>query len=263
MSITKVCIKCNVEQDIGEFPLRSKNGTARRNECRQCRKIYMDIYNNLPQVKKARQEGYKTPEAKQKAQEYRQRPENKARRKQYNASYKKSEGGKQATKKYEQSDKRKLARSRWVKSANRKNWRRKHDKIRKKNDPIFKFRNNISIQIIAALKRHSATKNHDSCIKWLNAIEDNYLIKLIEHIENLFEPWMNWSNHGKYNAKTWDDSEPSTWTWNLDHIIPQSDLPYTSMEDENFKKCWAIENLRPLSSKQNLLDGVNRTRHTK
>jgi len=27
------------------------------------------------------------------------------------------------------------------------------------------------------------------------------------------------------------------------------------MEDENFKKCWALENLCPLSAKQNLLDG--------
>ena len=27
------------------------------------------------------------------------------------------------------------------------------------------------------------------------------------------------------------------------------------MEDENFKKCWALSNLRPLNSKQNLLEG--------
>lgn len=27
------------------------------------------------------------------------------------------------------------------------------------------------------------------------------------------------------------------------------------MEDENFKKCWALSNLRPLSAKQNVLDG--------
>ena len=32
-------------------------------------------------------------------------------------------------------------------------------------------------------------------------------------------------------------------------------------KDDNFKKCWALENLRPLSSKQNLLDGSTRVRH--
>jgi len=74
---------------------------------------------------------------------------------------------------------------------------------------------------------------------------------------------MNWGNHGKYDPKKWDENDPKTWTWQLDHIIPSSDLPYLSMEDDNFKKCWALENLRPLSAKQNILDGVTRTRHKK
>jgi hypothetical protein len=46
-----------------------------------------------------------------------------------------------------------------------------------------------------------------------------------------------------------------------DHIIPQSKLQYTSMKDENFKKCWSLENLRPLSAKQNVIDGATRIRH--
>jgi hypothetical protein len=77
---------------------------------------------------------------------------------------------------------------------------------------------------------------------------------------------MTWENRGKYNKKTWNDNDPSTWTWQLDHIIPQSDLPYAEMShnaDSNFQKCWALSNLRPLSSKQNVIDGVRRTRHKK
>jgi hypothetical protein len=35
------------------------------------------------------------------------------------------------------------------------------------------------------------------------------------------------------------------------------------MEDENFIKCWKLSNLRPLSAKQNWLDGINKTRHNK
>ncbi len=69
---------------------------------------------------------------------------------------------------------------------------------------------------------------------------------------------MNWENQGIYNINTWDDNDSSTWTWQLDHIIPQSKLPYTSMEDENFQKCWALENLRPYSAKQNIKDGNRR-----
>jgi hypothetical protein len=33
------------------------------------------------------------------------------------------------------------------------------------------------------------------------------------------------------------------------------------MEDENFKRCWALENLRPLRADKNHKDGVKRTRH--
>jgi hypothetical protein len=36
---------------------------------------------------------------------------------------------------------------------------------------------------------------------------------------------------------------------------------YDKQHDELFKECWALENLRPYSSKQNWLDGINRTRH--
>lgn len=28
------------------------------------------------------------------------------------------------------------------------------------------------------------------------------------------------------------------------------------MEDEEFKKCWALSNLRPYSAKQNIIDGA-------
>jgi hypothetical protein len=72
---------------------------------------------------------------------------------------------------------------------------------------------------------------------------------------------MTWSNWGNYSRETWDDKDISTWTWQIDHIVPHSNFNYTSMEDENFRKCWALLNLRPLSAKQNNIDGANRIRH--
>ena len=74
---------------------------------------------------------------------------------------------------------------------------------------------------------------------------------------------MIWNNWAIYDPNTWDDNDQSTWTWNLDHIIPQSDLPYDSMEHPNFKKCWALDNLRPYSAKQNIFDGASKIRHKK
>lgn len=72
-----------------------------------------------------------------------------------------------------------------------------------------------------------------------------------------------WHNWGIYDKNKWDDNDQSTWTWQIDHIIPLSEFKYTSFEDESFKKCWALENLRPYSAKQNFIDGVMRTRHSK
>ena len=93
-----------------------------------------------------------------------------------------------------------------------------------------------------------------SILKYLPyTIED---LKL--YLESKFEWWMNWDNWGMYDVKTWDDNNSLTWTWNIDHIIPQSYFKYVSMEDEEFKRCWALENLRPYSAKQNILDGNRR-----
>jgi hypothetical protein len=124
-------------------------------------------------------------------------------------------------------------------------------------DIPFKLKKRISRNIWGILKKNNSNKNGISCVKYLTYTTNE--LKL--HIENQFESWMRWDNWGRYDDKTWNDSDQSTWTWQLDHIIPQSDLPYTSMEDDNFKKCWSLNNLRPLSAKQNYLDGINRTRH--
>ena len=64
---------------------------------------------------------------------------------------------------------------------------------------------------------------------------------------------MNWNTYGMYYISNWDNDDQNTWKWNIDHIVPQSKLPYTSMEDDNFKKYWELANLRPLSAKENLL----------
>lgn len=138
-----------------------------------------------------------------------------------------------------------------VKSREIKNKRKQK---RRKEDPAYRLRENISVEIRDILKQHKAKR---SFLTYLN-----YSLKDLKlHIESLFEPWMNWNNQGKY--KNWNDNDLSTWTWQLDHIIPHSTLKYTSMEDDNFKKCWDLDNLRPLSAKQNVLDGVNRIRHIK
>lgn len=125
---------------------------------------------------------------------------------------------------------------------------------RRVNDPSYKLRRRISCSIWYYLNLNGSSKCNESCIKFL----PYSMQELKEYLEKKFEPWMNWSNYGSYRISLWIDDDPTTWKWNIDHIIPQSKLPYISMEDDNFKKCWALENLRPYSAKQNIIDSNKR-----
>ena len=127
----------------------------------------------------------------------------------------------------------------------------KYDSNKRKNDFSFKLRKDVSRMVNLSLNKTGNSKNNRSLLNYLP-----YSIQeLKEHLEKQFEPWMSWNNWGKYKLKTWDNNDQLTWTWQIDHIVPQSKLSYISMEDENFKKCWSLGNLRPLSAKQNIIDG--------
>ena len=122
----------------------------------------------------------------------------------------------------------------------------RNEKKRRQTDPIFRLRKSVSACIRKAIK-----KNGKSFTKYVP-----YTIQeLKDHLEVQFEPWMNWTNQGVYKVSEWIDNDTSTWKWNVDHIIPHSTFHYTSMEDQAFKDCWALSNLRPYSAKQNLIDG--------
>lgn len=136
---------------------------------------------------------------------------------------------------------------------NRKAWYAKN-----KNNPMLRMRNAMSGRIAKAIESMGGSKAGKSCLNKLGYTQK----QLYEHIKSLWEPWMNDTNYGKYNAMAWKDDDPSTHKWNVDHIVPHSDFSYSSMDDDDFKRCWALENLRPLSAKQNQYDGADRTRHT-
>ena len=55
---------------------------------------------------------------------------------------------------------------------------------------------------------------------------------------------MKWSNHGR-------PTKPNQFRWQADHIKPRSSFSYTSIEDDDFKECWALENLLPMEAKMN------------
>lgn len=117
-------------------------------------------------------------------------------------------------------------------------WRKTWQKNREQTDINFKLHRRISATIRKAIINKYIPK-----IKSLPYTID----ELKAHIESQFEPWMSWDN--------WSHYSDNKLTWQIDHIIPRSKLPYTSVLDNNFYKCWALENLRPISAIENLKKG--------
>jgi len=115
--------------------------------------------------------------------------------------------------------------------------RREKNKKKYKIDIHFKIRCNISGLIGQRLKQRLFSKNGKSTLTLLPYTIDN----LIQHLEKQFEPWMNWSNHGVGKGK-----------WQIDHIIPDLYFNYKSVDDEEFQKCWALDNLQPLDAIENI-----------
>jgi len=253
------CTKCKNLLNIDNFSIRNYANKYRyRRQCKTCisnkqQKYYKKNIENISLIRKK----YKTSHKKElsiKSNIYYEKNKQKIK-KRLNKNRKERKRQQQIYYK-KNKDKFILYQKEYYKIESNKEKRRKHIRERKKNDIYFRLRLGVSNYVRIALQRNGLSqKKKHSVLCYLNIDE------IKKHIESQFEQWMNWNNQGKYNKKTWNDNDSSTWTWQLDHIIPQSDLPYDSMEHENFKKCWSIHNLRPLNAKQNHFDGVTRTRH--
>lgn len=106
-------------------------------------------------------------------------------------------------------------------------------------DPVFakkyKLKLNMACSINQSLK---GSKNGRSWEKLVGYT----LNDLIRHLEKQFMPGMTWENRGRGG-------------WHIDHIVPVSAFNFNSIEDVDFKKCWALKNLRPLWETENLRKG--------
>lgn len=230
---TKQCKLCKLDlelktENFGQSTYVDRFGNTKTYWCSYCRKCNglrtKEWHQNNKEQARKKEKKYRTchpDKIKQRKSDYRERNSDKIS--EYNKNYR----------------------------IGHKEIRRQQDKNRRQNDIAFRLRKIISRSVQKAISKDgSITKHLPYSFQELKA-----------HLEKQFELWMTWSNHGPYNPNTWNDKDQSTWTWQIDHIIPQSKLLYTSMKDDNFTKCWAFDNLRPLSAKQNVIDGASRARH--
>jgi hypothetical protein len=234
----KTCVDCNLAKNNDEF--YEYEFVKNRGRCKDClKKRSKNWAKNNPDKKKESDKKFREDNIeylKQQKKDYIENNKNvvAARKKEwYNLN------------------KERILKDRLEYRATHKEQRNIQDCERRKNDPVYRLRTNMSKVINQRLKDIDSSKG-GSIIKYLS-----YSFKELKiHLEQQFEPWMTWNNYGRYDVQIWNDNNTATWTWQIDHIMPQSLLPYSSMEDDNFKKCWSLENLRPLSAKQNILLGT-------
>jgi len=98
-------------------------------------------------------------------------------------------------------------------------------------------KNNMSRRL-----RHCINKNNIHIFDIVGYTSED----LIKSLESKFKIGMTWDNYGrKIGVKCWE----------IDHIIPESWFNYSSFNDEDFKKCWSLDNLQPLWAEENKSKG--------
>jgi len=111
-------------------------------------------------------------------------------------------------------------------------YKRKYEKHRKDTDPLYKLISNFRTAIYQVLKENSVEKNK-SYFDILQYTPE----ELINHLEKQFKDDMTWDNYG---------------IWHVDHKLPITSFDIQEMGDEEFMKCWSLDNLQPMWGEENI-----------
>lgn len=158
--------------------------------------------------------------------------------------------GNQKTK--EISETRKIKKKEWIKnnpektkSYSKKYKEKNKEKIKKyfkeynekrlKSDELYKLKFVIRKRIRESLKYCGLNKKNRT-----KEILGCDIREFKQHLENQFEPWMNWDNYGNPKDGIFEENK----TWDIDHIIPIS----STENEEEILKLNHYTNLRPLCS---------------
>lgn len=101
--------------------------------------------------------------------------------------------------------------------------------------PMNNLRQNISRQINHALRKRGMVKPRITFEMLPYTPQE-----LFVDIDSKLKDGMTWDNRSE---------------WHIDHIRPVSSFNFTTTECEDFKKCWALENLQPLWAADNISKG--------
>ena len=110
--------------------------------------------------------------------------------------------------------------------------KRDYERNRKASDPLYKLIANFRTAIYQVLKENSVEKNK-SYFDILQYTPE----ELINHLEKQFTDTMSWENYG---------------IWHVDHKLPITSFDIQEMGDEEFMRCWCLDNLQPMWGEENI-----------
>ena len=211
----KNCLRCKTDRPMDRFP---KRGEGRTSVCKSCvSEIFKKKYKENPEPYKikARIQREKNPERDKKST-------NEWRKKNRERFDNKSRLWREANPSYCQQ------------------WRKENpDKVRQTAERSRKVRAGTVIGRLSERMRLSIRK---SCVSGKNGHSWESLVgytvsDLKVHLEKKFLPGMSWDNRSE---------------WHIDHVIPITAFNFISVHDIDFKRCWSLDNLRPLWMKDNI-----------
>jgi len=113
----------------------------------------------------------------------------------------------------------------------RKRYERKY-----KTSPAYRLNCSMRSNMYQSLKKGGGKRNNH----WEDLVPYT-LEELQRHLESKFDSYMTWENYGSY--------------WHVDHIIPLASFTFESADDPQFQLAWALSNLQPLESSENIGKG--------
>lgn len=222
-----MCTGCGKNKNIEDFYKDSSKKTGLHTRCKSCFLKSIASYRKTKRYLEVRRKYGKTKIA----IEYRKKYTKTNKLKEYRRAYSKTDEYRERRRQYySSSDKVRNYNREYKKSEKNKIWRREYSRKRRL-DPRFRLDTNVGIAICEALCGEKRWRRWCSLVGY--TLED-----LVAHLEKQFDTNMSWDNYGSY--------------WHVDHIRPKSLFLYTSSEDEEFKKCWSLDNLQPMEKMENI-----------
>jgi hypothetical protein len=232
----KKCNKCLIEKDVCDFHKHKGSKDGYCTICKMCRKSitkeYYEENKDLITIRRSKKyygnheenllkdrERIKNEREKRLERSKRYYGDNQDKVKEYKKKH------------YELNKEKYIKKAREWENNNREKKNKttnQRNKIRKKEDILFRLKSKLKTDIYISLKQRKKSKKLEDII---GLSLDDYK----KYIEKQFEDWMTWENWGVF-------------TWHIDHIIPLS----SAKTEEEVYLLWHYSNLRPLSAQENL-----------